>query len=67
MANTEGQSSSSFIARLFRGEVPLVITYWVFGILIGGVIPRLILAGIQSNYTSLAMDSGNLFWIRAFF
>lgn len=41
------KSITQFMLRLYRGEVPLVYTYWVFGVVVGNVVP-LILLGFLS-------------------
>ncbi len=41
------KSITQFMQRLYRGEVPLVYTYWVFGVVVGNVVP-LILLGFLS-------------------
>jgi len=47
-------SKSSFMARLFRGDVSLLITYWVFGFLVANVLFSLLLLAIDSNYLQIA-------------
>ena len=37
------KKKAGFIARLFRGEISLPITYWFFGVLIGNVAFQIIL------------------------
>lgn len=44
------EKKTGFIARLFRGEVSLPITYWVFGVLIGNVAFPIILKIIEFNF-----------------
>jgi hypothetical protein len=61
----EKVKKDNFIVRLFKGDVPLPITYWIFGILIGGVGARILLAGIEFNYSQLAMDKNGLFLIQS--
>lgn len=49
----EVEKKAGFIARLFRGEVSLPITYWVFGVLIGNVC-TLISLTIIGSYEDIA-------------
>lgn len=77
MRNTVGQmendevtlkveEKSKFAIRLFRGEVPLVITYWVFGVLVSGVGSRIAMFFLEKNYLSIATKQGGEYWILAF-
>jgi|ETNmetMinimDraft_16_1059900.scaffolds.fasta_scaffold90357_1 hypothetical protein len=45
---------AGFLKRLFRGEVSLPITYWVFGFLIGNVGLRLAMELVELNYMKVA-------------
>lgn len=47
------EKKTGFIARLFRGEVSLPITYWVFGVLIGNVAFPIILKIIEFNFLEI--------------
>ena len=50
--DTQGRKKRSFIATLFSGDVPLPITYWVFGMLAGLFVTGLFIA-IEANYAQL--------------
>ncbi|MDQ0395384.1 hypothetical protein [Labrys monachus] len=39
------RQSDSLIVRLWRGDVPLAVTYWVFGVVVGAIL-RLALPGV---------------------
>ena len=41
---------AGFITRLFRGDVSLPVTYWIFGALIGNVAFQVVLKIIEFNY-----------------
>lgn len=43
----------NYLIRLFRGEIPLVITYWVFGVLIGGLSFRLGNWYLSNNFVEI--------------
>ena len=40
------EESSNFMVRLYKGDVPLVITFWVFYIVLGTVLSFIPLVGI---------------------
>ena len=50
--DTQGRKKRSFIATLFSGDVPLPITYWVFGMLAGLFVTGLFIA-LEANYSQL--------------
>tara|TARA_B110000037_G_scaffold202380_1_gene244490 strand:+ start:1412 stop:2107 length:696 start_codon:yes stop_codon:yes gene_type:complete len=56
---------ATFIARLFRGDVRLVITYWVFGSLITALINAAYIL-IETNYFKVVTSEG-LFLLLQFF
>lgn len=58
---SEETNKINFVIRLFKGDISLAITYWVFGALIGGVGARIILAIIEFNYLNLAVAKSG--WI----
>lgn len=61
----QGNSSSdnrNFIKKLFVGDVPLVTTYWVFYVLIGGFGYRLLNLMIQKHYTTFALSPSGV-WV----
>ncbi|WP_417442168.1 hypothetical protein [Idiomarina sp.] len=61
MEQTEKVRKSNFVVRLFKGDVSLPITYWIFGVLIGGIGSRLALSEIESNFSQLSIsDNGML-------
>jgi hypothetical protein len=61
----EDIKKDNFIVQVFKGDVSLPITYWIFGVLIGGVSARFILAAIESNYSQLAMDKNGLILVES--
>ena len=46
------------VVRLFRGDIPLPITFWVYGILIGNVLPRAIRIMIELNSLAVFTNIG---------
>ena len=51
--------SARLVARLFRGDIPLPITYWVFGFTIGIVAFQILEKVIEWNYLAiLSLPSG---------
>lgn len=61
MEQTEKVRKSNFVVRLFKGDVSLPITYWIFGVLIGGIGSRLALSAIEYNFSKLSLhDNGEL-------
>lgn len=50
---------ANFILRLFRGDVSLFITYWLFGVVIGGIGGKLALFALERNYSELNVIPGN--------
>jgi hypothetical protein len=61
MKELEETKKANYLVRLFKGDVPLIITYWVFGVLIGGVINIGALSILEVNYSSLVMkENGTL-------
>jgi hypothetical protein len=65
MEQIEEVKNDNFIVRLFKGDVSLPVTYWVFGVLIGGVGTRILFAAIESNYSQLAMDKNGLLLVQS--
>lgn len=51
-----------FLVRLYRGDVPLVVSYWIFGVLIGiFVFNVLIINPLEENYLALNARFGDYF------
>jgi len=67
MDDANHTKQDNYLVRLFKGDVPLVITYWVFGFLIGGLFARGILAVLEANFASLAMKEGGAPLIQSFY
>ena len=67
MEQVEEIKKDNFIIRLFKGDVSLAVTYWVFGMLIGGVGARILLAAIEFNYSQLAMNKNGLLLVQSFY
>lgn len=57
--NTNETKHDFYIFKLFRGDIPLVITYWVFGVLVGGVGLRFAASVYEKNYFELVTKNGN--------
>ena len=55
---------NNYLVKLFKGDVPLVITYWIFGVLIGGVLVRGGYAILEYNYASLAISEAGIWFFR---
>ncbi len=58
--------SPNFFVRMFRGDISLRVTYWVFGVLIGGVAFWIVGMVIELNYAAIAMSSSGIWLVRAF-
>jgi hypothetical protein len=61
------EQKAGFILRLFRGDVSLPITYWVFGILIGNVVFRFIIKIVERNNFEISPPKMNLWLIFALY
>lgn len=61
------EKKAGFIARLFRGDVSLPITYWVFGVLIGSVAFQIILKIIEFNYLEITTSQTGAWSVMAFY
>ncbi len=61
------EKKAGFIARLFRGEVSLPITYWVFGVLIGNVAFQIILKIIEFNYLEIVTSQVGAWSVMGFY
>jgi hypothetical protein len=59
--------SSNFFVRLLKGDISLPVTYWVFGVLIGGVGFRIVLEVIELNYATIATSSFGIWLVRSFY
>ncbi|MBT7086917.1 MAG: hypothetical protein HN931_12175, partial [Desulfobacterales bacterium] len=66
MKELEETKKANYLVRLFKGDVPLIITYWVFGVLIGLVINGA-LSILEANYYSLAMKENGMLLIQAIY
>jgi len=65
--NQPMEKKSGLIARLFRGDVSLPITYWVFGFLIGNVGFQIILKIIEFNYLEITTSQAGAWSVMAFY
>ena len=54
----------NFFIRLLNGDIPLPVTYWVFGFLIGNVLFRIIFFAIERNYTAIVLSKHGLTYIN---
>jgi hypothetical protein len=61
------ENKSHFVVTLFRGDVSLPITYWVFGILIGNVAFQIILKVIEFNYIKIATSKLGAWAVLGFY
>ena len=61
------EKKAGYIARLFRGDVSLPITYWVFGVLIGNVAFQIINAIIEFNYLEITTSQTGAWSVMAFY
>lgn len=51
--STEPTRNRSFPVKLFRGDVRLSVTYWVFGVLIGGFFFAIVIEIAEHNYIDI--------------
>lgn len=61
------KNQAGFVKRLFRGDVSLPITYWVFGALIGNVGFQVILTIIEFNYLELTSTQTGAWSVTGFY
>ena len=66
MSDSPARARGVYIARLFRGDIPLVTTYWLWGVLGNGVFSGLSLV-IEANYASVVTSWGGVFLVRYFY
>lgn len=66
MSDEQIDIKSNYIVRLFRGDTPLVITYWVFGVLIGNGTITIAYALVESNYMVIASSTLGLWALLVF-
>lgn len=59
------EKKAPFVVRLFRGDVRLVITYWVFGSLIGALL-NVAYTLIEANYIKVATSENLLLLFQLF-
>lgn len=57
----------AFVTRLFRGDISLPITYWVFGVLIGNVAFQIIFKVIEFKYIDIATSQVGSWSVIAFY
>ena len=62
----EKRSGDPYIFRLFRGDIPLVVTYWIFGVLIGNVAFTIANTIIEHNYLSIVVNPIGEYFITVF-
>ena len=65
--NVISKPKKNFILKLFRGDISLPITYWVFGVLIGNFFFRAINLIIENNYAEISISESGLTMVQAFF
>lgn len=61
------ENRAAFFTRLFRGDISLPITYWVFGVLIGNVAFQIILKVIEFKYIDIATSQVGSWAVIAFY
>jgi hypothetical protein len=61
------EKRAAFVTRLFRGDISLPITYWVFGVLIGNVAFQIILKVIEFRYIDIATSQVGSWAVMAFY
>jgi len=66
MKELEETKKANYLVRLFKGDVRLIITFWVFGVLIGLAINGA-LSILEANYYSLAMKENGMLLIQAIY
>ena len=57
---TQGPSSRAYVVRLWRGEVPLEITYWGWGFIFGAALRLSMLVGLLLTGRNVAVGVGVL-------
>lgn len=67
MSNQLARTRQNLPVRLFRGDVSLPVTYWVFSVLIGGVFLGIVLGVIEFNYAKIAMTEYGPWLVQAFY
>jgi len=65
-AYTAKSAETSYLIRLFRGDVSLPITYWVFGGLIGGVGLNVIEKQIEAHRAAIVASSFGRWFVNGF-
>jgi len=55
-------TSGSYVARHWRGELPLSVSYWINGVLIGGLARAILAVGLAEFVTAGPSPPGNLFF-----
>ena len=58
---------ANYLIKLFKGDIPLVVTYWVFGVLVGGVLIRILIAINEYNYASIALAQFGILYLQSFY
>jgi hypothetical protein len=58
---------AGFVSKLFRGDVSLPITYWVFGVLIDNVGCQIALSIIESNYLKITSTQVGAWSVMGFY
>lgn len=61
------ESDRGYFGRLFAGDEPLVITYWVWGGLVGGTGFTILNALLEANYMQIAAMPFGVFAINSFY
>jgi len=61
------ESQAGFVVRLFRGDISLPITYWVFGALIGNLGFQIIQTLIEYNYFEIMYSTAGTWSVMGFY
>lgn len=60
------EKQGNYFVRLFAGDVPLVVTYWVWGGILGAVL-TVVAGAIEFNYASIITKPYGATLVRAFY
>jgi hypothetical protein len=61
------QKQGNYFVRLFDGDIPLIVTYWVWGGLVGGLVVGGISLIIELNYAAIIVKPYGTLMVNTFF
>lgn len=67
MDTAENFKNKNFFIRLIEGDIPLPITYWVFGVFLCGFCVRIILSLVEENYLAIATQENGPLILKAIY